>query len=112
MAGFLGNAKRIALPQAGTTLTEVVWTEPALAHLQAIRTYIEQFNPRAARDVASSLKALGDSLVNFPYRGRQVRGTSTRELVSIYPYIIRYHIDGDTVVILRVRHAARRPTNP
>jgi plasmid stabilization system protein ParE len=35
-----------------------------------------------------------------------------RELISTYPYIIRYHIDGDKVVTLRVRHTARRPTNP
>ncbi len=35
-----------------------------------------------------------------------------RELVSAYPYIIRYRIDGDTVVILRIRHTSRRPTNP
>jgi plasmid stabilization system protein ParE len=53
-------------------LTEVVWTEPALSHLEAIRVYILQFNPRAARDVAASLKALGDSLSHFPQRGRPV----------------------------------------
>jgi len=35
-----------------------------------------------------------------------------RELVSNYPYIIRYQIDGNNVVILRVRHTSRRPTNP
>ena len=35
-----------------------------------------------------------------------------RELVSTYPYIIRYTIEGDTVAILRVRHTSRRPTNP
>jgi plasmid stabilization system protein ParE len=35
-----------------------------------------------------------------------------RELVGHYPYIIRYHIDGNNVVILRVRHTSRRPTNP
>lgn len=93
-------------------MSEVVWTEPALAHLEAIRVYIEQFNPRAAHDVAASLKALGDSLAAFPHRGRSVRGAGMRELVSTYPYIIRYHIDGDIVVILRVRHTSRRPTNP
>jgi plasmid stabilization system protein ParE len=93
-------------------LNEVVWTEPALAHLRAIRAYIEQFNPRAAREVAASLKASGDSLRNFPHRGRLVPGTEMRELVSRYPYIIRYYIDGDTVVILRVRHTSRRPTRP
>lgn len=93
-------------------MNEVIWTEPALAHLEAIRAYIHQFNPRAAREVAASLKALGDSLKNFPHRGRPVSGTAMRELISTYPYIVRYLIDGDKVVILRVRHAARRPTNP
>ena len=34
-----------------------------------------------------------------------------RELVSVHPYIIRYRIAGDDVVILRVRHTSRRPTN-
>jgi addiction module RelE/StbE family toxin len=93
-------------------LSEVVWTEPALAHLQAIRAYIEQFNPRAARVVASSLKASGDNPANFPHRGRLVRGTDMRELVSTYPYVIRYYIDGNVVVILGVRHASRRRTKP
>lgn len=70
------------MSKAGAALTEVIWTEPALRHLQAIRSYIEQFNPRAAREVAASLKALGDSLHHFPHRGRPVRGTARRELIS------------------------------
>ena len=35
-----------------------------------------------------------------------------RELLTNYPYIIRYRIVGSTVRILRVRHTARHPTNP
>lgn len=93
-------------------MNEVVWTEPALANLEAIRAYIAQFNPKAARNVADSLKASGESLRNFPHRGRPVRGTTMRELVSKYPYIIRYFIEGNRVIILRVRHTARRPTRP
>lgn len=93
-------------------MTEVVWTEQALAHLDAIRAYINQFNPQAARRVADSLKTLGDSLSQFPHRGRRVSGTSMRELVSTFPYVIRYHVDVDKVIILRVRHTSKRPTNP
>jgi toxin ParE1/3/4 len=52
--------------------------------------------------------AAGDSLVNFPYRGRSVPGTALRETTLAYPYIIRYRIAGDHVRILRVRHGARR----
>jgi toxin ParE1/3/4 len=100
------------VPEAGATLNEVVWTEPALANLEAIRAYIAQFNPKAGRDVADSLKASGEGLRNFPHRGRLVQGTAMRELVSKYRYIIRYYIDGDRVVSLRVRHSARRPTKP
>ena len=67
-------------------MSEVVWTERALAHLEAIRAYINQFNPQAARRVADSLKTLGDSLSHFPERGRPVPGTRMREVVSTFPY--------------------------
>lgn len=39
-------------------------------------------------------------------------GVQLREAVSIYPYVIRYRVSGNDVVILRVRHTSRRPTNP
>ena len=109
MVGYVGNRARSALPEARRKLSRVVWSAPALGHLEAIRLYLESFNPKAAREVAASLKALGDGLAHFPYRGRLVPGTDKRELVSTYPYIVRYVIDGETVVILRVRHTSRRP---
>ena len=62
--------------------------------------------------VAETLRDEGNGLVIFPHRGRLVPGTNMRELVTSYPYIIRYRVDGDTVVILRVRHTSRHPTNP
>jgi toxin ParE1/3/4 len=93
-------------------LTDIVWTEPALANLQAIRDYIQQFNPHAAAKVAVDLIETADGLINFPYRGRPVRGTSLREVTSCYPYIIRYRMSDEDVVILRIRHASRRPTIP
>ena len=62
--------------------------------------------------MAAALFAAGDGLEHFPRRGRLVPGTRMRELVSVNPYIIRYEIVENDVVILRVRHSARRPTNP
>jgi plasmid stabilization system protein ParE len=62
--------------------------------------------------LAEGLLAADDSPEHFPYRGWAVSGTTMRELVTSYPYIIRYRVVRDQVRILRVRHTARRPTNP
>ena len=90
----------------------VVWTKAALRGVGQAYDYIAAFNPRAAQFMAEALLQAGDSLVNHSHRGRLVRGTSMRELISVHPYIIRYEIRGEEVVILRVRHSARRPTTP
>jgi plasmid stabilization system protein ParE len=92
---------------------EVIWSDTALAQLDAIGIYLEQFNPKAAAEGAAHLLDAGNGLENFPHRGRLVPGTEMREIVTNYSYIIRYRVARDgTVRILRVRHTARRPTNP
>ena len=87
---------------------QVVWTVAARDDLRAIRDYIRQFNPAAARRIAIALVAAADSLTELPERGRPA-GTGRREVVSIWPYVIRYQVLGDRVVILRVRHGRQRP---
>ncbi len=89
-------------------MAQVVWTDEALANLDAIQAYIEQFNPLAAQQMAMRLIAVGNSLVEMPDRGRAVGGGS-RELANVHPYLIRYRVAGDAIVILRIRHGARRP---
>lgn len=93
-------------------MSDVIWSDAALANLRAIRAYIAQFNPTAARKLAAALVAAGDRLATFPHRGRLVGKTGMRDLVTSYPYVIRNRVTGDAVEILRVRHASRRPTDP
>jgi len=91
----------------------VIWSPTAITQLRAIRIYSEQFNPKAAQAVAAHLLSAGNSLEHFPHRGRLVPGTTMRELVANYRYVIRYRVARDgTVRILRVRHSSRRPTHP
>jgi plasmid stabilization system protein ParE len=90
----------------------VVWSPAALREVERVFDYLAAFNPRAAAAVSAALIEAGDSLENFPYRGRQVPRSQMREILTAYPYLIRYRIVGETVRILRVRHTARRPTNP
>ena len=89
-------------------MTPVVWTFAALADIEGIRRYIGNFNPYAARDMAARIIEVGNSLGNFPYRGRAVPGMQLRETTLARPYIIRYRVEPDRVLILRVRHGARR----
>jgi toxin ParE1/3/4 len=91
---------------------QVIWSPSALREIDHIYRYIAQFNPRAAENVVREILAAGDNLESFPYRGRAVPGTPVREITLAYPYIIRYRIASDHIRILRVRHGARRPTQP
>jgi toxin ParE1/3/4 len=87
---------------------EISWTESAIADLVGIRAYVGQFNPLAARRMAEALISAGNGLVDFPERGRVV-ARGRRELTVVWPYVIRYRIENERVVILRVRHGKRRP---
>jgi toxin ParE1/3/4 len=88
-------------------VAQVVWTRRAIADLEAVREYIEQFNPLAAERVAQRLFAAGESLANFPERGRPIG--QRRELVVVRPYIIRYRVTTSRVDILAIRHGAQAP---
>ena len=90
----------------------VIWSPQALRQLDKVFDYLNELNPRAAIGVSAKLIEAGDSLANFPHRGRRVAQSEVRELVPAYPYTIRYRIVRDLVRIIRVRHTARRPTKP
>lgn len=91
-------------------MAEVIWSREALENVQHIRAYIEQFNRSAAQRMARRLIEAGNSLTVAPNRGRPV-ANGWRELVTIPPYVIRYLVDGETVIIGRIRHSAQAPTD-
>lgn len=88
-------------------MPNIVWTEDAVEHLEAIVTYVSVYDPAAAQRLAQRLIELADSLAEFPQRGRDA-GDGRREMTVVWPYILRYRVQGDTVFILRIRHGARQ----
>jgi plasmid stabilization system protein ParE len=87
-------------------LRRIVWTNEAIEHLEAITAYIAAFNPAAATRLGERLITVADSLAEFSERGRDV-GEGRREMTSVWPYVLRYRVEGDAVIILRIRHGAR-----
>lgn len=87
-------------------MRKIVWTEEAISHLEAILAYVSAFNPGAASRLGERLIAVADGLAEFSERGRDA-GEGRREMTSVWPYILRYRVEGGTVIILRIRHGAR-----
>ena len=91
-------------------------TQEAKDHIRAISDYIAQDSPENARRWELRLRQRLRALKDFPERcevaftaseaGREVRHT------FFGVYRVLYEIVGDTVMVLTVRHGARRPLRP
>lgn len=86
-------------------MARVFWPEAAVEQLDEIVAYIALFDPAADR-IGARLFELGQSLADFPERGRPAAG-GAREMVTVRPYILRYGFEDGLVTILGIRHAAR-----
>lgn len=92
---------------------KVVWLERAVADLTAIRAYIAEHNPKAARDVAQKIRKTVVHLEKHPHLGRPTDFDDIREMsVPRTPYLIPYRVKDDRIEILCVFHTSRdRPEN-
>lgn len=93
----------------------IVWTETAVAHLQAIRDYIARSSPGYAQAMADRIVRRTEALADMPLMGPEVAeygDESIREVLE-HPYRIIYRANSDRVEILAVVHGARRlPRTP
>ena len=88
---------------------QIVWTAAALRDLAAIREFLGADNPRAAARQIELILAGIDTLLSFPYMGRQGRIEGTRELVvSRTPYLVPYRMRDERIEIARILHARQR----
>lgn len=85
---------------------KIVWTDEAVEHLEAIVTYVSVYDPAASARLGRRLIEFADSLAEFPHRGRDA-GDGRREMTSVWPYLLRYRVEEERVIILRIRHGAR-----
>ena len=90
-------------------MAEVIWTEPALAQLDAIAAFIALDKPDAAAAVVRRILAITDQVEKFVKIGRRIpefMHPNYRQL-WIAPCWIYYRQEGKRVYILHVRRAER-----
>lgn len=84
------------------------WTTPAAQDLYRIVRHLQKDNPTVPVRVAGTIYDGCDSLKDFPYRGREGRIKSARELIFAgLPYIVVYRIKDEVVDVPRVYYAAQ-----
>ena len=90
-------------------MTQVRWTEQAVADVRSIREFIERDSPRYGRLVAERLVEATDRLEAFPRSGRlvpEVGRDDMREII-VGDYRIVYRLEADAAVLLTVFRGSR-----
>jgi plasmid stabilization system protein ParE len=83
----------------------------ALSDLEEIYRYLEPRSPIGARNVLRTIHAAIDDIAQYPYSAERTSDPDIRvKVLGRYRYKLFYSvIDTDTIEIIHVRHAARRP---
>ena len=95
-------------------MTKIVWTEPAVADLDSIYTYIAHDAEIYADAQIQAIFEAVDRLERFPQSGREVPeiGEETMRELIVGSFRVIYHVAADTVRILTVLHAAQQFQSP
>jgi plasmid stabilization system protein ParE len=86
----------------------VEWGALARQDLLSIIGFISDDNPEAAQRFKNEIEARIADLASHPKMYKAGREAGTREMV-VYPnYVVVYRENTETVIILRILHAARQ----
>jgi addiction module RelE/StbE family toxin len=91
---------------------KLVWTDPSLDDLRAVRDYIARDSDYYAADLVEQIVLSAERLRRFPKLGRvvpEVQDENTRELLH-QNYRIIYRIVGERIEILAIVHGSRNLT--
>ena len=90
-------------------MAEIVWSEPALADLDAIADYIALENPVAAAELVKRVFSHVEQLMEHPDSGsrpQELARSRYRQIVEL-PCRVFYRHDGHKVFILHVMRSER-----
>lgn len=92
---------------------KLVFAPRALHDLENIAAYLSARSPSGARNVLAAIRANIDALSHFPEIAPLVDDAGHRRLPIVrYPYVVFYRVAADELLVLHIRHTARRPVDP
>jgi toxin ParE1/3/4 len=84
------------------------WTPPAAADMQSISDYLKEHHPQYRQPTMRKLYEKIRAMKDTPYLGRPGRVEGTREILfPPMPYVAVYRLNGQTIEIWRIYHAAQ-----
>jgi len=90
-------------------MPRLIWSEPALAHVQRLYRFLAKKNLAAAKRAVKAIRDGVKTLAQHPQVGRLVDDMD--EAFRDWPvdfgesgYVVRYRFDGERVTLLAVRH--------
>lgn len=91
-------------------MARLIWTEPAIAELEAIADYIALDKPDAATRYVQQVFATVERLVRFPKSGARVPEIPhlPNRQVVVPPCRIFYRIEGEDILIVFVMRGEQR----
>ena len=86
------------------------YTKRAAAQIDKARDYVAERSPQGAVRIRERLLAVVTLLQIHPHAGHATSRAGVRRFgLAPYPYFIDYRVVGDDLIVMRFRHAARRP---
>ncbi|MDZ7811565.1 MAG: type II toxin-antitoxin system RelE/ParE family toxin [Arhodomonas sp.] len=98
-------------------MPQVIFAPAALRDLERLREFLRPKNPaaaaRAAEAILQGVRALKEQLaIGRPVDGLPAEYRDWLVEFGDSGYVARYRIDGDTIVILAIRHQGSRCSSP
>lgn len=85
------------------------WTAAALADLEQILQYTNQFDSTLTVPLGRAIGTACSSLETFPFLGKPGRTAGTREYFIVnYPFVLIYRVKNDVPEILRLKHSRQQ----
>jgi toxin ParE1/3/4 len=89
----------------------VRYARRALSDLATIADYLTERSPQGARAVERAIRTTIALIADFPGCGHAVEQRPDVRVIPVtrYPFLVFYTLSDGTVVVLHIRHAARKP---